>query len=156
MNVTGLTRLIPTECEVGGWPPLSVTFQTEEDRKEVLSRSGSLTGDRRSNVQITEDMSRQDRQGWCELQRFMLRVMDRLVESLHQKLNTMLLQYQVPPESGQAQQGQADGGRPGVRLGPVVRQGGGAAPRHHPHPGGGPHRHQRERPQVRGVTRIEV
>ena len=42
MNVTGLTRLIPTECEVGGWPPLSVTFQTEEDRKEVLSRAGSL------------------------------------------------------------------------------------------------------------------
>ena len=92
MNVTGLTRLIPTECEVGGWPPLSVTFQTEEDRKEVLSRAGSLAGDRRSNVQITEDMSRHDRQGWCELQRFMLRVMDRLVESLHQKLNTTLLQ----------------------------------------------------------------
>ena len=41
------------------------------------SRAGSLAGDRRSNVQITEDMSRHDRQGWCELQRFMLRVMDR-------------------------------------------------------------------------------
>ena len=39
MNVTGLTRLIPTECEVGGWPPLSVTFSNEEDRREVLARS---------------------------------------------------------------------------------------------------------------------
>ena len=77
MNVTGLTRLIPTECEVGGWPPLSVTFSSEEDRREVLGRSGSLVTDRKSNIQITEDMSRQDRQGWCELQRFMLRVMDR-------------------------------------------------------------------------------
>ena len=46
MNVTGLTRLIPTECEVGGWPPLSVTFSSEEDRREVLGRSGSLITDR--------------------------------------------------------------------------------------------------------------
>ena len=27
--------------------------------------------------QVTEDMSRQARHGWCELQRFMLRVLDR-------------------------------------------------------------------------------
>ena len=32
MSVSGLSRLIPTECEVGGWPPLSVIFQNEEDR----------------------------------------------------------------------------------------------------------------------------
>ena len=81
MMVTGLTRLIPTECEVGGWPPLSVTFSNEEDRREVLGRAGSLVADRKSNIQITEDMSRQDRQGWCELQRFMLRVMDRYPNS---------------------------------------------------------------------------
>ena len=45
---------------------------------QSVSRSGEFhCGDRKSNIQITEDMSRQDRQGWCELQRFMLRVMDR-------------------------------------------------------------------------------
>ena len=52
MCVSGLARLIPTECEVGGWPPLSVTFQTEEDRREVLSRAAHLVTDRRSNIQV--------------------------------------------------------------------------------------------------------
>ena len=55
MNVTGLTRLIPTECEVGGWPPLSVTFSTEEDRREVLGRAASLVLDRQSNIQVRTD-----------------------------------------------------------------------------------------------------
>ena len=31
--------------------------------------------------QVTEDMSRGARQGWCELQRFMLRVLDRYPHS---------------------------------------------------------------------------
>ena len=31
--------------------------------------------------QITEDMSRHNRQGWCELQRFMFRVLDRYPHS---------------------------------------------------------------------------
>ena len=78
MTVSGLSRLIPTECEVwgstllirahykyiynlhmvtnqvGGWPPLSVTFQTEEDRQEVLARAASLVTDRASNIQVTQ------------------------------------------------------------------------------------------------------
>ena len=52
MIVSGLSRLIPTECEVGGWPPMSVTFQTEEDRREVLGRAASLVLDRQSNIQV--------------------------------------------------------------------------------------------------------
>ena len=56
---------------------MSVTFLTEEDRREVLARAASLVMDRKSNIQVTEDMSRQARHGWCELQRFMLRVLDR-------------------------------------------------------------------------------
>ena len=52
MSVSGLARLIPTECEVGGWPPMSVNFQTEEDRQEVLSRAKSLQTDRKSNIQV--------------------------------------------------------------------------------------------------------
>ena len=52
--------------------------------------------------------------------------------------------WQVPPEPGQAGEGQAYGGRPGVCLGPAVWQGGGAAARHHPGAGRGHHSHQRE------------
>ena len=40
--------------QVGGWPPLSVTFQTEEDRQEVLARAASLVTDRASNIQVTQ------------------------------------------------------------------------------------------------------
>ena len=48
-----MLRLIPTEAEIGGWPPLSVTFSTEEDRREVLSRAKGLLVDRTSNIQVS-------------------------------------------------------------------------------------------------------
>ena len=49
--------------QVGGWPPLSVTFQTEEDRQEVLARAASLVTDRASNIQVTRDTV----VTWCDL-----------------------------------------------------------------------------------------
>jgi len=72
--ITGLNRLIPVESEIGGWPPISVSFQSPEDREEVLSRGGAVRG---SNIQITADMTRTMREGWGELTKFMARVRER-------------------------------------------------------------------------------
>ena len=49
--ITGMTRLIPTENEVGGWPPMSVSFQYPEDRDEVLDKAGAVKG---TNIQVLE------------------------------------------------------------------------------------------------------
>ena len=77
LNDVGRSR----KFDESDWTSLGCFISNEEDRREVLGRAGSLVADRKSNIQITEDMSRQDRQGWCELQRFMLRVMDRYPNS---------------------------------------------------------------------------
>ena len=58
--------------QVGGWPPLSVTFQTEEDRQEVLARAASLVTDRASNIQVTRDTV----VTWCNLTWFQLTSLD--------------------------------------------------------------------------------
>ena len=49
--ITGMTRLIPTENEVGGWPPMSVSFQYPEDRDEVLGKAGAVKG---TNIKVTK------------------------------------------------------------------------------------------------------
>ena len=72
--------------EVGGWPPLVITFQHYYDkeailnRADMLERSGILVSSHlsslscHSDVQITEDMSRTVREQWGELHKFMSRV----------------------------------------------------------------------------------
>ena len=57
-------------------PPVSVSFQCEEDRQEVLSKAAGLL-DRQSNIQITPDMSRATRVQWGELNKFMVKVKER-------------------------------------------------------------------------------
>ena len=64
-------RLKPTRAELGGWPPLVVSFQHFYDKEAVLKRTDMLD---RSGLIITEDMSRAVREHWGELNKFMARV----------------------------------------------------------------------------------
>jgi hypothetical protein len=64
-------RLKPTRSELGGWPPLVVSFQHFYDKEAVLKRTDMLD---RSGLVITEDMSRAVREHWGELNKFMARV----------------------------------------------------------------------------------
>ena len=38
--ITEIVRLVPTKMELGGYPPLAVTFQTPEDKTMVIRRAG--------------------------------------------------------------------------------------------------------------------
>ena len=64
-------RLKPTRAEVGGWPPIVISFQHFYDKEAVLKRSDMLD---RSGLLLTEDMSRSVRENWGELNKFMSRV----------------------------------------------------------------------------------
>ena len=74
--------------EVGGWPPLVITFQHYYDKEAILNRADMLersgilvklpclflSCNQEVDVQITEDMSRTVREQWGELHKFMSRV----------------------------------------------------------------------------------
>ena len=71
LSLLEVTRLGQTRVELGGWPPVLLSFEHSYDRDAVISRAGCLD---RSGIMITEDMTRPDREMWGELRKFMVRV----------------------------------------------------------------------------------
>jgi hypothetical protein len=74
MAVVGLTRLQPTRAELGGHPPLAVTFRSLEQAAAVLRRAGTCRG---AEPQVTESMTRVTRRQWGALHLFLGRVRGR-------------------------------------------------------------------------------
>ena len=71
LSLLEVTRLGVTRVELGGHPPLLLSFEHSYDRDAVVSRASCLE---RSGIMITEDMTRPDREMWGELRKFMVRV----------------------------------------------------------------------------------